>query len=190
MCSNYFAQENSTIDTIYYNGNNGSKVIRLIDFKTNGLLTKRIDYNKNGIKYLETSYKYSKRHGPSTLYYENGNVQYTCEYKDNKMYGQRMCYDPAGNVSEGNFIFYNADGTKEREGQCINGKPEGQLKLYRDNKIVMLANFKDGMPHGPTYYYDANQMIRSMEEYKNGNFVNQSTEIYKADPKKNEIGTK
>lgn len=168
--NSYFAQENSTIDTFFYRSANFPK-IRTVDFKTDGLLTKRIYFNYNGTKHSEISYKYGKRNGPTILYHENGNIKYTCEYKDDKMSGERMCYDPAGNVSEGNFIFYNNDGTKEREGKCINGKPEGELKLYINNKIVMLVNFKDGKPHGMAYYYDRNQIITLVEEYNNGNFV-------------------
>ncbi|MBL7913296.1 MAG: hypothetical protein JNJ41_19695 [Bacteroidia bacterium] len=124
------------------------------------------------------------RNGPTILYYENGNIQYTCSYKDDKMDGQRMCYDPSGNPSEGNFVFYNKDGSKEREGKCINGKPEGELKLYINNKIVMLVNFKDGKPHGMTYHYDGNEIISLMEEYNNGSFVNAYSEIYQSTPKK------
>ncbi|MBA2612989.1 MAG: hypothetical protein H0U95_13535 [Bacteroidetes bacterium] len=145
----------------------------LVSEYSSGQLNKKITYSHNNKRSNLVTYKAGKRHGPTILYHKNGNIEYTCTYQDDKMYGLRMCYDPAGNTSEGNFVFYNEDGSKEREGKCINGKPEGELKLYHHNRVFMLVNFKDGKPHGMTYYYDRNGIITSTEEYNNGEYVKQ-----------------
>ncbi len=87
------------------------------------------------------------------------------------MFGERMVYNKKGEPVNGNFIIYSKDTIKEREGFCINGKPEGEVKVYDlEGHLTIIANFKAGKPDGYTCYYK-NDIITSTEKYSDGTFV-------------------
>ena len=59
-----------------------------------------------------------------------------------------------------------------REGKCINGKPEGEFKIYNDaGKLNRKVNFKNGLPHGSNYFYSKDGEITLTEVYESGKFV-------------------
>lgn len=59
----------------------------------------------------------------------------------------------------------------EREGTCINGRPEGELRIYNaQGKLTILSNFQNGKPNGTTFYYGKDSKFMASEVYKNGVF--------------------
>ena len=87
------------------------------------------------------------------------------------MDGLRICYDENGEPITGKILMYHENGEVERAGQSINGKVDGELKVYDEKgNLLILSNFKDGLPEGQTYYYTESK-ITSIEIYKDGKFV-------------------
>jgi antitoxin component YwqK of YwqJK toxin-antitoxin module len=128
-------------------------------------------YHQNGNTATVVSYVDGKRNGNCMTYYDNGNLKTKGAYKAGKLSGKRLYYNTAGKKMNGAFVMYT-DGIKaERTGTCINGKPEGELKVYDlQGHISMLVNFKRGQPDGNTYYYTHNKLTLT-EIYSKGVFV-------------------
>ncbi len=88
------------------------------------------------------------------------------------MKGLRLFFAEKGEPLKGHFIFYHEDGSKEREGDCLNGKPEGALKLYNEKgNVAYLVNFKDGLPNGPATRYNNDGKVTNTEMYRKGKFI-------------------
>ena len=102
---------------------------------------------------------------------KNGNRKVTGAYKDDRMNGERFCYNEDGNPNNGNFIVRTENGGIEREGKCVSGKPEGELRVYADSSLKILANYKNGKPDGLTHYYNCKGQDSLTELYKDGVFV-------------------
>lgn len=114
-------------------------------------------------------------------YHGNGKVSFKAEYKNGRMYQERFCYDYYGNLINGKFTFYKMAKLKEREGFCINGKPEGESKVYdKDGNVGIKVNYHNGKPDGNTYYYYKNKLYLT-ETYKDGIFVKEIREKTETD---------
>lgn len=108
--------------------------------------------------------------GTYVAYYRNGNVKYKFGYWKGRMAGERMIFNENGTPFNGHFSSCYSNGTVEREGECINGKPEGEFKIYdRKGKLKVLANFKDGKPDGETKYL-MDEALSHIQIYENGKF--------------------
>lgn len=166
-CQYKMGSKNGLCIAYYENGEKQSENY----FKGNKKDSIYITYFKNGNKSSIGYYKKDKRQGPFILYYENGNTKVSGAYKDDRMNGERLCYDEAGNLFSGNFIVRNENGIIERQCKCVNGKPEGELKVYVDSTLKILANFKNGKPDGLTLYYNYGGQDSLTEIYKEGVFV-------------------
>jgi antitoxin component YwqK of YwqJK toxin-antitoxin module len=164
----YFIKGKSdSVFITYYQNGNKQMVRHMKDGRIEGILT---FYNENGTKSSEKEYK-SGQDVRLTYFYENGNIKYTGAFKDRKMFGERLCYNENGKPANGNFAIYE-DGQIERECKCIDGKPEGELKVYdQNNCLIMLVNFKEGKPDGLSTRYTYNEKLYSVELYENGEFV-------------------
>jgi len=140
-------------------------------YKISTLNGRRLSYYDNGKIYREVSYQNGEQHGIIIVYYENGNKKFQTEYKNGRMINERMCYDINEKPVNGDCLTYHNNNVKEREGKCINGKPEGEFKYYgSDGRVSIIANYKNGKPHGLTYYYNYNNVIYKTEKYNDGNF--------------------
>jgi len=141
-------------------------------YKMSTLNGRTLSYNESGKLSSDISYHNGKREGIIILYYENGNKKFQTEYKDGRMINERMCFDINEKPINGEYLTYYNNKVKEREGNCINGKPEGEFKVYDSTgRISIIANYKNGKPHGLTYYYNHNNLIYKTEKYNDGNFI-------------------
>jgi antitoxin component YwqK of YwqJK toxin-antitoxin module len=129
-------------------------------------------YYKNGKPESEFIYTNNAIDWTFTYYYENGNKQYSGAYKNDKMFGERLCYTEDGKLANGYFAKYSEQGLLEKECTCINGKPQGELKVYNYGRFSYSVNFKDGKPDGIAIYNNG----KRKELYKNGVFVKEIKE--------------
>ncbi|MES2514935.1 MAG: hypothetical protein V4580_12355 [Bacteroidota bacterium] len=129
-------------------------------------------YYRTGKVLSVTPYIDRKRNGLVSMYYDNGNRKLQGAYVNDRLSGKRIYYNRSGKKINGEFVIY-IEGQKnaERSGRCINGKPEGELKVYNaKGDVTMLINFKDGLPDGEMYHY-VNNALRLTEVYSKGVFV-------------------
>jgi antitoxin component YwqK of YwqJK toxin-antitoxin module len=189
---NFSQAQQFSSDTSFYSNHQPKLITNYKDGKLNGRLTA---YYENGLPRRTAFFKEDKLEGEETYFYENGNpaeksfyknglregtaiayykngiIKSKGAYKANKPSGERVYFNENGEPCNGDFVIYNDDGKIERTGKCIKGKPEGELKVYANGNLNMLVNFKNGKPHGYTYYYALNQKISSRELYNEGEFV-------------------
>lgn len=163
----------SGLYTKYFDNGNKSFVYNYKNGKLDGKAT---TYFKNGKASSDLSYKEGKMDGSFTYYYENGNTKYVGSYKDGKMYGERICYEENGKLSNGNFVIYTDDGLIERECKCINGRPEGDMKVYSNGALYYAINFKNGKPDGLLTYAGTYAKSKKKELYKDGVYVGEIDE--------------
>lgn len=180
-CKSYF--ENGKIAKVFYKDS-----IKII-YNKNGKIELKLDCKKEECdcdkKPFVTNNKpvqlynsplynhppYNNKTGFFYSYYGNKNVSFKAEYKNGRMYGERFCYDYYGNPTNGKFTIYRMAKLKERDGYCINGKPEGESKVYdKEGNVIIKANYHNGKPEGNTYYYNNNKLYLT-ENYKDGEFV-------------------
>jgi antitoxin component YwqK of YwqJK toxin-antitoxin module len=131
-------------------------------------------YYDNGNLSEEVSYKNGKMDGDCILYYKNGTIKYGCIYKEGKMSGIRLGMTEDGKLINGFYTTYHENGIVERAGKYINGKPDGEHRLYgRDGKLAMSVSYKNGRPDGELKHYDNSGKAYSTEVYKNGFFLSE-----------------
>ncbi|MBP6334690.1 MAG: hypothetical protein KA444_04385 [Bacteroidia bacterium] len=166
----YYEDDKTKLDSVF--NIDGRFSIKVEHFYYKKGLEKRVQYNSRLKKVQEAYLKKGKLDGLTINYYENGVVKFTAEYRNGRMYGERLYYNETGGLCDGKFINYDDDGDIEREGICINGKPEGEFKVYDNNKeLVIKANFKDGKANGLSYFYNPKDSTVLIEEHKNGKFI-------------------
>lgn len=143
-------------------------------------LEKRIYYENGLYKSQEVFFKDQELECLTTSFYKNGNVKYTGGFRKGKMFGERFYYNETGELCNGKFTAYNDSGFVERDGRCINGKPEGEFIVYDSNReIVIKASFKNGKSEGPSYFYNPGDTTVRIEQYKNGKFIKEVKESLK-----------
>jgi len=152
--------------------NDGITLRYIYNYKDGKYDGKVIDYYKSGKPDIEYFYSNNAKDWNFTYYYENGNKQYTGAYKNEKMFGERLCYTEDGKLANGYFTQYGEDGLLIRECTCVNGKPEGESKTYASGQFSYSVNFKDGKPDGIAVYDKG----KRKELYKNGVFVKEIKE--------------
>jgi antitoxin component YwqK of YwqJK toxin-antitoxin module len=201
LCNLFFAQNsNFSSDTVFY----PSRKVKQINFHNNNMREKLIEYYENGKpKHIavyknnkeegnesyfyengklsqEIFYQDGKRNGQASIFFKNGNLKYKAGYLNDKMNGERIYYTENGEFFNGPLLSYTEKGLIEREGNCLNGKPEGEFKVYTNGKLSMLVNFKKGKPDEETFYYSNSGKLIATELYKDGVFVKKISEPSKA----------
>ncbi len=137
----------------------------------NGLLTY---YYESGKIFFIGNYKKGKLNGELTYYHENGQIEYVGNFKMDKMSGERFAYDENGNPLNGTVITMLNNSESYRKGTYINGRPEGEMKVYSDNSIKLLANFTNGKPDGLVHHYNTHEQDSLIETYKDGKYIKES----------------
>lgn len=170
------------------------------DMKNNKREGKWVYYDSTAYKSAEIFYKEGKREGKSVTFFDNGTIRTrsffendllndtTYEYypsgllkfkgcfRKGKMRGPRYYYDDTGRPVDGVFTWFHTNGKKEREGRCIKGLPEGEMKLYdKSERMIFSVNFKNGEPDGAVYFYNGDGKPNSIDIYKNGKFKKSKT---------------
>jgi antitoxin component YwqK of YwqJK toxin-antitoxin module len=138
----------------------------------NGLINGSLTYYyENGKIFFVGNYKKGKLNGELTYYYLNGQIQYVGNFKKDKMSGERFAFDENGNPLNGTVVTSLNNSGSYRKGTYINGKPEGEMKVYSDSSIKLLANFTNGRPDGLVHHYDTQEQDSLIETYKEGRFI-------------------
>jgi antitoxin component YwqK of YwqJK toxin-antitoxin module len=144
---------------------------RVAFFKDDRLEGEETYFYENGKLAEKCFYKNGRRDGVAITYYKNGSIKSKGAYKENRLYGERVYFNENGNPCNGDLVMYDENGKIAREGKCVQGKPDGELKVYNNGDLSMLVNFTNGKPHGYTYYYASNEKISSVELYNEGEFI-------------------
>jgi antitoxin component YwqK of YwqJK toxin-antitoxin module len=129
----------------------------------------RMFYYPNGQVEMMVNYKKGLQDGPFILYYDNGKIKYKGEFKGDRIFGERFCYDEEGNLINGEFSFSGYMDTKY-EGKAVDGKPEGEVKVSDSSGLIMMVNFRNGKAHGLTYHFKDGKKVKA-ENYAGGMFV-------------------
>jgi antitoxin component YwqK of YwqJK toxin-antitoxin module len=159
---------------LIYNGveveyDNNDNILFMVHYQNNRILQKdRFDNNQ-----LISSVT---NEGTSTFYDLENNQQYNCTYQDGKpQTGTMLEFDETGKFIE--FKKSYLDG--ELNGECVEFSHE-----YNNNKsghILTIKNFKNGIQHGETRFYNRNQKLLSAVMYLNGEPQNETVYEYAYD---------
>jgi antitoxin component YwqK of YwqJK toxin-antitoxin module len=169
--SEYYVDRNLRQGLCIIYHSNGTVAAREL-YKNNLLEGVVTTYYQTGAIHSKVKYSGGKLEGESVFFYPDGKVQWKGGYKKGHMRGERLYYDEKGYFINGIFTIHSESGALEREGFCVNGKPQGEIKIYgRPDKITLRSNFADGKADGPTLYYDTLGNLRLTEIYKAGKFV-------------------
>ena len=166
--NSYFVSNNKKTGPAVYYYKSG-RVSSEENYENNVREGRAIEYYENGTIKWQGNYSRKKLDGESLLYYNNGKLKWAGMYKEGRMSGVRLCYTEFGTLCDGLFVIRDEHNLLEREGMCIAGKPEGEVKLYNNGKLVKTVMFKNGKPDGLMHRYK-NDKIVSTELYKNGKF--------------------
>ena len=139
-------------DEIYKDGKNigetraygkNNELLMVNDKKENNSLAKEYYYNGKLVEKIS-------RYKTGTLFYG----PYELHYKDGIM-------KESGNFS---IVSFSIPGYS-----VYNSRRDGEIKRYSENgKIREAINFKDGLRHGNSTYYDENENVTKVEKYSNG----------------------
>lgn len=92
---------------------------------------------------IEVEMKHGKRNGEFYRYFENGNLDTHCIYKDDRQEGVQTTY--------------TANGEKSEEFTFVHGKKNGPYKAYHlSGDIKIQGNFKNDLFDGDWHYFDEN----------------------------------
>lgn len=137
---------------------------------------KKTDYYYGNTKQAEYTMVNGKMNGALKVYYENGRLKKTGNYKNG--------------FASGKFTEYDENGNKTFEYNLTNDKKNGKLISYENNKISYSTHYKDDVQNGERieYYYDAETgrcNIKLISEYLDGE-INGVKKIVYVDEEKRE----
>jgi antitoxin component YwqK of YwqJK toxin-antitoxin module len=92
----------------------------------------------------------SKFDGNGKIYYENGNINYIGEFKDDNPHRKGKYYE---------------NGNIQYEGDFKNGKYDGNGKKYFEDGGYYIGEFKDGKLHGMGKLYENDGKIKYEGEF-------------------------
>jgi antitoxin component YwqK of YwqJK toxin-antitoxin module len=139
----------------------------------NGILLYEYQY------YLQDDIKI--KHGFYKIYYSNGRLKETKEYKNNKCDGLNVKYYETGqklyeieyveDIENGLTKYYYPNGNLQMFVNRVNGAYEGTLNKYFENKANVIKTKQDfalGELHGDYIEYDENENILFHHKYEKG----------------------
>ncbi|MBK6548817.1 MAG: toxin-antitoxin system YwqK family antitoxin [Flavobacteriales bacterium] len=155
----------------------------MIYFDSTGTKTRLVTYKKgkrNGAEYVyypngKTQVQSTNRNGwpqgRSTSYYPNGQVEWTKQYRDGKLFGERVLRDSTGALYNGDYLTEYQSGARYTT-NCINGRPHGEWNMLRPNgEISYTGHYTNGFPDGEYIYFDNDGKIFRKEYYEMGKFI-------------------
>jgi antitoxin component YwqK of YwqJK toxin-antitoxin module len=105
----------------------------------------------------EITYRGSKKEGPAKYYYQNGNVEITCIYKNDKL--------------DGLFEKFYPDGRIQEKTNYKNGKKHGVSETFYENASAQIyAEFQNDTLHGKYVEYYANGKPKLEAFYNHGKY--------------------
>ena len=190
----YDKGKSDSIGTWYYQSGQISSCAKYIEDKKdsiaiwywpNGNVRNRNKYNLG--KEIDTSFSYFQNgqlffvsyfaEGIKKRYYENGNLQLLAGYKNGKADGIRYYYGPDGKPQEGNDTIEFSDFKMKTIVTCKQGKPIGEVKVYENNKLTLLASMKNGYPDGKWRYFNETGKDTLIEYYHKGTFLKEKHKV-------------
>lgn len=126
-------------------------------------------YNKyyDGGNNIKQTFKLmnGNREGLSKGYYENGQLEFTLNYKNG--------------YPDGESISYNQLGIVIREAQYLNGKYQNKYIEYFDNgQLKLILNYKNGLQDGDSVLYNQFGIVVRKAQYLNGKYLNECIEYF------------
>jgi uncharacterized protein len=131
----------------------------------NGKLDGKHEFGTKQTVRFEEKFVNGLRHGPREIWQFNSLVA-----EDNFRYGRydgpytlwrsytkkipRVKGQFASNKRDGDWVWFDRDNKKEREGSYIAGKKDGLWQEWSEEKLVYTGNFSAGRPDGEFAYYD------------------------------------
>jgi len=132
--------------------------------------TDKKEYWPNGNIRSEIRMKDGVYNGPARYWFENGNIQISCNYLDNKVDGLMKTYYPDGNIREeqefslgfphGKKTTWDIKGNLSLSCSFRNGKLHGRYTVWYPGRIIQMeGNYIDGREDGIWLYYDASGKV-------------------------------
>ncbi len=126
----------------------------------------------------EYTLKDGKYNGTYKSYTEDGDLQLSLNYVNDKKQGKGVVYFEDGGRKEMNFLndelsgivkTFDSDGTLRKLETYINGKQNGKYEEYAENgKLIFETVLKDAVMSGITKRYEEDGTPISVETYQNG----------------------
>jgi len=141
----------------------------------------------NGNKKSEITLKGGQRNGPARYWYEDGNIQMECTYKDNLLNGTLTRYYPfpdgtknekqnyRNDTLDGAYIVWDRSGNILLETQYSMGKMHGAFREFYENKMIKTeGNYVMGNIDGLWLYFDDTGLVVGKGTFKMGTGVQKS----------------
>ncbi|MDD2496273.1 MAG: hypothetical protein PHE29_13915, partial [Tissierellia bacterium] len=139
-------------------------------------------YNRYKVTLIKKNGFFDELNGLKKEYYQDGSINAIFTLKNGNINGQLKTFYPSGQlklvgfynngIKDGRFIEYNEDGSINEEYFMKNNEFNSLYRKYEKNKIIQIANFKNGILSGDYFEYhydDDNVLITKIEGfYKEG----------------------
>ena len=133
---------------------------------------------KNGIVQKKTIKKIGRNDAYIEYYNENGQINRSRYFVNNKFEGIAKFYSEKGKVErvanyhegkrEGSDIAYFENGKIKEKGYWINDNREGRMDRYNeDGSFEVIMNYRDDKLDGPSLYFTGKGVLYSITMYKN-----------------------
>ena len=161
---NISKEENYDFDNL--NGKYTTYDNKILEYSTtyinNKITGEAIDYYYNGKPYIKTNYKNNKANGKQSYFDQTGNIGFIRNYKSDNF--TSYCYE-------------------NESGQLITpieiNKPNMEIKsFYKNKKVALVYNLKNGDREGSLVFYDVNGIKITEENYSNGYLNGPRTTYY------------
>lgn len=146
---------------------------------------KAVTFYPNGALKSEVVIEKGKKNGMAKVYFENGIIEQTGMWVDNKQEGIWNFYYPDGKIKaeiefkndmqNGKSVFYFSNGRVNEINYFINNKLEGAIEVYYDNGALKeKSEWRNGKKEGYTIKYDSLKNIVEKTFYSNGKFISKN----------------
>ena len=123
-----------------------------------GIIETCTTYSNNGKVSIIERYRMKKLDGDLVSYYENGQLEFIIEYKNNKIWNIKEYYDIDGNKlnfgtlknGEGELLIYSSQGNLRSRGRVMAGYKHGIWYEYNDagllDSVLYSRGYRDELP--------------------------------------------
>lgn len=138
---------------------------RKTDFAREGLYEQ---FFPDGSRIEVASYRNDTLDGQRTLYYENGQLQYTENYDMGQFHGPYRAYYPSGQL--------------KLEQQYFNNRLEGESRAWYENgQLKEVVQFEQNQENGPFREYYPNGQLKAEGTYLEGDNEHGELKLYDED---------
>jgi antitoxin component YwqK of YwqJK toxin-antitoxin module len=141
--------------------------------------TDKKEYWPNGNIRSEIRMKGDAYYGPARYWYEDGGIQVSCNYKDNKVDGLMRTYHPNGRIREeqefsmgipeGKKMTWNPDGSEAVTCSYRKGQLHGRYTAWYPGRVIrMEGNYAEGREDGIWLYFDVSGKVIGKGNFTRG----------------------